>query len=77
MDTKLDRIVAYDVGPKLKKSHQFSKKFFPFMNFSHLRIVPLILNRTTLRLLLLVKRKGTANINIFYVTLHEIHGSIW
>ena len=31
------------------------KKLFPFMNFFHLRIVPLILHRAIVRLLLLVR----------------------
>ena len=41
MDIKLDRVMASDFGPKLKKKHiTLSKKFFPFMNFiPHLRNV--------------------------------------
>ena len=50
MDTKLDRVVAYDMGPNLKKSHHF----FHSLIFSRLKIVLSIWNRATIRLLLLV-----------------------
>ena len=33
MDTKLDRVVAYDMEKTIKKHITFSKKIFPFMNF--------------------------------------------
>ena len=68
MDTKLDRVVAYDMRPHSTNHITPSKNLFPFMNFFHLRIVPLILHTATIRLLLLVREKETLN---------EIHGSIW
>ena len=43
MQTKFDRVVAYDMGPTLKTYITLSKKLFPFIAFFHLRIVPLIL----------------------------------
>ena len=56
-----------------------SKKFFLFMNFFHLRIVSLILNRATIRVLFRVREKEPPILTFFnlYVTLHEIHDSIW
>ena len=49
------------------------------MNFFHLKIVPLILHRATIRLLLLVREKEPSVLTFLnlYVTLNEIHGSIW
>ena len=55
-----------------------SKELFPFINFFHLRIVPLILPGAIIRLLLLVREKEPP-ILIFlnlYVTFNKIHGSI-
>ena len=57
------------IGNQYSNNHiTLSKKFFPFLIFFYLRIVPLILHRATIRLLLLVresKREGAANINIY------------
>ena len=77
MDTKLDRLVAYDIGKTLKKWHRSCQKVLTiYVIFIHLRIAPLILHRATIRLLLLIREKQPP-ILTFLVTLHEIHGSIW
>ena len=56
MDTELDRVVTYDMGPPLKKSHQLSQKLFPFIVFFYLSNAPLIIHRATIRLLLLIRK---------------------
>ena len=80
MDTKLDKLVAYDIGKTLKKSHRsYQKVFTIYVIFIHLRIAPLILHRATIRLLLLIREKEPPILTFLglYVNLHEIHGSIW
>ena len=54
-----------------------SKKLFPFIIFSHLKIAPLILHRPTIRLLLFVREKGPPIVTFInlYMALHEVHGS--
>ena len=58
MDTKLDRIVAYDMEKKTEKiTPLFVKNSFHAWIFYHLKIAPLILHRATIRLPLLVREK--------------------
>ena len=80
MDTKIDLIVADDMEATHKNHITLCKNIFPFMNFFFcLRIVPISLHRATTRLLLLVREKVLLVLTFLnlYVTLNEIHGSIW
>ena len=52
METKFDRVAAYDMGPTLKNYITLSKELFQFITFFHLRIVPLIVQKATITLLL-------------------------
>ena len=51
METKFDRVAAYDMGPTLKNHITLSKELFQFITFFHLRIVPLIVQKATITLL--------------------------
>ena len=50
-----------------------SKKLVPFMNFFHLRILPLILYRAIIR----EKEPPILRFLNLYLTFNKIHGSIW
>ena len=64
MDTKLEQVVAYDRTKTQKFTSLLVKNYFRSWIFSHLRIVTLILNKATIRLLLLVREKEPL-INIY------------
>ena len=58
MDTKLKRVVPYEMQLTTQKiSSHLVKRSFHSRVFFHIRIVPLILHRVTIRLILLVKEK--------------------
>ena len=64
MDTKLEQVVAYDRTKTQKFTSLLVKNYFRSWIFSQLRIVTLILNKATIRLLLLVREKEPL-INIY------------
>ena len=78
MDIKLDRVMASDFGPKLKKNTSLLVKSF-LHSWILFPISEMSLIGTTIRSLLLVREKEppTWTFMNLYVTLHEIHGSIW
>ena len=52
------------------------KKLFPFMNFFHLRVLPLILHRAIIKLLFLVREKELPI--LIFLNIHvTLNGSIW
>ena len=67
MDSKIDIIVAYDMGATAKNHITLCKNIFPFMNFFFcLRIVPISLHWATTRLLLLVREKVLLVLVLWY-----------
>ena len=75
-----ENFVLYVLDQHSKNHITLSKKFFSFMNFFfHLTIVPSVLNRATIRLLLLVREIESPILTFInlYVALHQIRGSLW
>ena len=79
MDTKLDKVVAYDMRPTLKNRHPSWQKVLSIHEFCfHLRIIPFISHRVTIILFLLVREKEKPILTFLnlYENLNKIHGSI-
>ena len=79
MDTRFDRVMAYDMRPILKKITSLLVKSSSHSSFFfHLIIVPFISHKATMILVLLAREKEPPILTFLnlYENLNEIHGSI-